>query len=303
MKTVHAVTGPVPASELGKVLIHEHIICVSPVFYRCFGEKWFSREKIIETAVTKLKNSGFQTIVDGSPAALGRDVCLLAEISRQSGVNIIASSGFYTTLEFGLDHVPPEIMAQYFIDECLNGAEGTSIRPGMLKCAVEPGSSLRAIEVMALVQKETGLSIFAHSNAHAETGLSILDIFEKHGVDPARVIIGHTGDSGTADYALKLLKRGCYVEIDRIYGNNTQAANIISELAGQGYLNRLLISHDQICYDVSCNNLQNNPRVPHNNPDGLRCISDFILPQLREKGFGEADIEQLIIVNPREVLR
>ena len=119
MKTVHAVTGPVPASELGKVLIHEHIICVSPVFYRCFGEKWFSREKIIETAVTKLKNSGFQTIVDGSPAALGRDVCLLAEISRQSGVNIIASSGFYTTLEFGLDHVPPEIMAQYFIDECL----------------------------------------------------------------------------------------------------------------------------------------------------------------------------------------
>ena len=54
MKTAQTVLGPVPVTELAPILIHEHVICTSPVIYRTFGEKWFSGETLRNETVRKL---------------------------------------------------------------------------------------------------------------------------------------------------------------------------------------------------------------------------------------------------------
>ena len=55
----------------------------------------------------------------------------------------------------------------------------------------------------------------AHSRPASETGPRQLEIFEQEGVDPARVLIAHCGDTADVEYIERLLDRGAYVGLDR----------------------------------------------------------------------------------------
>ena len=303
---VQTVTGPIELQESGDILIHEHIVCVSPTFSRVFGEAWFPREKVITAVAAQLQRLKDKhqvgLFVDATPPCLGRDVRLLAAISQRSGVRIVASSGLYYYPEFGLDRLPPELLADYFAAECANGIEGTSIRPGILKCAAEGNASLTGVEIMGRVQKLTGLPLFAHSHAARETGCAMLDIFERCGAALDRIVFGHAGDSGTADYARKLLRRGCQVSIDRLFrGNVERKAAILAELIAEGYEDRLFLSHDFICYPLEVCEEAHSQRNPAEF-DGLCCIHEEVVPALRKHGVTEMQIRKLLQDNPRHLL-
>src|SRR5690349_15300457 len=95
---VSTLTGPVPCSSLGTILIHEHIL-------------WFSGPKLtdpgytpipvelrsesVEFAVSLLNNAarvGIDTVVDLTPH---RPIDLYQEIAKRTSVKIIPSTGFY----------------------------------------------------------------------------------------------------------------------------------------------------------------------------------------------------------------
>lgn len=314
MKTAQTVLGPVPVTELAPILIHEHVICTSPVIYRTFGEKWFSGETLRNETVRKLtlakKTFGLRTIVDATPLNLGRDPGLLAEISRISGVNIIASTGMYFYEDFTVSTIPPEILAELFIDECRNG-DPAGIRPGFLKCAADAAGITpyvkRIHELTAFIQAATGLPVFAHTSPSANTGPEQLEILIQNGADPAKIVMGHCGDSGKPDYAETLLKRGCYVSIDRIYRNCPQwsagKVSVLLELIRRGWTERLLTAHDLILFSDSENtrrdalpdSLKNSP---HCDPKGLCVIHDTILPELRKHGVSERELRIIMEENP-----
>lgn len=304
---IQSVTGPADLQKSGDILIHEHIVCVSPTFSRVFGEAWFQREKVIEAAAAQLKRlkekHGVRLFVDATPPCLGREVRLLEAVSQRSGVRIVASSGLYYYPEFGLDRLPPELFADYFAAECADGIEGTSIRPGILKCAAEGDGPAAGVEVMARVQKLTGLPLFAHSQSKRETGCAMLDIFERNSADLDRIVIGHAGDSGTADYARKLLKRGCLVSVDRLYrGGVERKAAILAELIAEGYEDRLFLSHDFICYPLEDCEKTHSGRNPAEF-DGLSCIHEEAVPALRSHGVTETQIRKLLQDNPQRLFR
>ncbi len=313
------VLGPVPVAELGPTLLHEHVLCTSPVIYRTFGEKWFKRETILSESIRKLNRAkeafGLRTIVDGTPLNLGRDLALLAEVSRASGVNIIASTGMYFMEDFTLRSMPPELLAELFIDECRNGNGETGIRPGFLKCAADSAGLTPYVhnlhELIGRVQAATGLAVFAHSSASAGTGPEQLDILTRNGADPSRIIIGHCGDSGSPDYAESLLKRGCYVSIDRLFRGSPQwirdKTTIILELIRRGWADHLVLAHDLIlCPD--CENVHGAALPPklakslHRDPAGLCVIHEFVLPELRKNGVSEEEIRLITEENPRKLL-
>lgn len=314
MKTAQTVLGPVPVTELAPLLIHEHVICTSPVIYRTFGEKWFSGETLRNETVRKLtlakETFGLRTIVDATPLNLGRDLELLAEISRASGVNIIASTGMYFYEDFTVRTIPPDVLAELFIDECRNG-NPAGIRPGFLKCAADTAGitpyTKQLHELTAIVQAATGLPVFAHTSPSANTGPEQLEILIQNGADPAKIVMGHCGDSGNPDYAENLLKRGCYVSIDRIYRNCPQwsdgKVSVLLELIRRGWAERLLTAHDLIlCHDSENtrrdalpDGLKNNP---HCDPKGLCVIHDTILPELRKHGVAERDLRIIMEENP-----
>lgn len=311
---VESVTGPLAPETVGTTLIHEHIVCCTLALSHHWGERWFRREDVIANAVAQLKRMGERhgvtTIVDGTPLDLARDIRLLAEVSRRSGVAIIASAGFYHYDHFSYARVPAETLAAYLIEECEHGAEGTSIRPGMLKCAVEDltDTCRHLLRATGLAQAATGLPVFVHTNPRRKNTLESIDLLRDAGADPDKIVVGHCGDSGDTAYVREILHTGCRVEIDRIRRLLPEAlamkTDMIADLAPH-WLDHLLISHDHICHDDRMNNkyaASPDAAAFDHDPDGLCCIHEQVLPRLRSRGMTDHELDQLLRKNPRDVL-
>jgi phosphotriesterase-related protein len=229
---------------------------------------------------------------------------MLQEVSRRSGVPIIASSGLYFTEEPFLSNKPAEQLAELFIGECRDGIEGTSALPGILKCATDaPGftsANTTLLRMTALVHKATGLPIFAHSSAHHRTGIGQLRILEEHGVDPGRVIIGHCADTTDLDYLETLLNRGCYIGLDR-YRFLLQRVDMITELIRRGWINQLILSHDYCAFlDFGQNSWTHTKEVYAARAEsGYTYIHRLVVPALLQQGVTEQQLRHIFVDNPR----
>lgn len=301
---INTVTGSVDVADLGSTLIHEHVICSSPEFMQAFHPRWNDPAKVIPDVAAKLKyvkdKYGVTTIVDGTPMSLGRDLDLLKRVSEESGVYIIASTGFYTGECFTVNSNAPELLADWMIDEINNGA----IKPAFLKCAFEYDVTpfqQRVVHVLALVMKATGLPVFAHSNAGRKTGFQILDEFAKYDIPFNKIIVGHTADAQTADYPLALLERGAYVSLDRLHRGSWQGkADVIGELIRKGWEKKLFLAHDAICYPDRCN-VMNGDAAPEA-LDRLAVVHECVLPYLRESGIQEESFTTILQGNIQALL-
>ena len=187
MKKVNTVLGEVEVTQMENVLSHEHIVCCSHAMKLAFGDKWFNTEELISIASELLKKAkdecGINTIIDGTPVNLGRDIKLMQEISKRTGVNIIPSTGLYYTEDYFLTYKSAELLSSFFIDECLNGINGTNIKPGFLKCATNNAGvtplNEKSLITMSIVQRETNLPLFSHNCHEKKTAYKQIDIFEK----------------------------------------------------------------------------------------------------------------------------
>ena len=291
---IRTVTGEITPEELGRTLIHEHIICTSPDFQFAFPD-WLPKEKVVEIGVAKLRYMAekyqLRTFVDGTPISLGRDLALLREVSEKSGVQIIASSGFYHYPCFTAICVPPETMARFIIDEVNKSENGINI----LKCAVDADGVTPVIrkylETIAFVHRETGLPVFMHSHSGNKTGLAAQEILAEKGVPPEKTVVGHVADSNSPDYALELLERGCYVSVDRIRSAN--AANrveVLYHLLRKGCTDRIMVSCDHVCcWDT----VMNQPPVPNDDLEAMGVIFDGIFPALEARGIAPEMADKL----------
>src|SRR6266540_2948956 len=93
MATVNSVLGPLDTADLGFTLTHEHIFTASAGIQQTFPELFGDFQKLTDQVVltlTEAREGGVKTIVDLSTLDLGRDIRFLAEMSRRTGVQIIA---------------------------------------------------------------------------------------------------------------------------------------------------------------------------------------------------------------------
>ena len=295
---IQTVCGEVESSELGNVLIHEHILCTGPEFAGEYAD-WLPEEKVLEIACKKIRFAadryGLKTLVDGTPLALGRKLSLLRRISEETRVHIIASAGFYHYNSFPVLILPEQKIAEFMIREIQCG----SIRPGMLKCAVDADGVTahvrKMMKITALVQKETALPIFIHTHSANRTGVAALDLLLEEGVSPEKIIAGHVADSNDLSYPLKLLEKGCFVSVDRISPENAlRKGTFALELIRRGWEKKLFLTHDHVCcWDtILCD-----PPVCQGEPHGLDTIHECILPMLQEKGISADTLEQIFQKN------
>src|SRR5688572_28849049 len=94
---VMSVNGPLKADQLGKTLIHEHFLVdfigADKIDYR----RW-NRDEVVKKVLPYLleaKKYGVKTILDCTPAFLGRDVILQKKLADESGLQILTNTGFY----------------------------------------------------------------------------------------------------------------------------------------------------------------------------------------------------------------
>lgn len=225
-----------------------------------FGKHYYEHDVVADRAVEQFqraKDRGVRTVVDGTPVNMGRDIKLIQEVAERTGLNFVASSGFYYQDEVYLQWRSEDEIYSLVSRECTDGIEDTGVRPGILKAAcadsgVTPilGKVFRAIGSVA---SEQGLPIFCHHHPSVGNGDEILDIFEECGASTNQIVLGHSGDTDDLGYLERLLERGCYLGMDR-FGHCDASLDFdsrittIVELCRRGYADRLLLSHDLATY-------------------------------------------------------
>jgi len=229
MATIDTVRGPVDTADLGRVLMHEHVLVLTPEIQDNFPS--FDEEAEVASAVARLnelKANGIDTIVDLTAIGLGRYIPRIQRVNADADINIVAATGLYTyndvphyfhfrgpgTILYG-----PEVMVDMFLADILEGIADTGVKAGILKCAtdehgVTPGVG-RVLRAVAQAHRATGVPISTHTHAVTKRGLEQQDIFEAEGVDLSRVVIGHSGDTTDVAYLEEVMARGSFLGMDR----------------------------------------------------------------------------------------
>lgn len=297
---IQGVLGPLDSAELGQTLIHEHICCADWSMRANFGPRFFEHDALIEMAkrcFAPLRLHGVRTIVDGTPINLGRDLPLIRETAEATGMNIIASSGFYFQEE-------PWLQArseQWLYDLLYPDAESC----GILKCAVEAagvtpliGRLLRATGRVAAAQ---GKPVFCHTASRAGMGIPALDELLAF-LPPEKIVLGHTGDTNDRDYLLSVAGSGAYLGFDRFgyCGRENSAENLAANIAwlcGQGYRDRILLSHDAAVYLAFWDDWEESRKQTTD----FCFIHETVLPLLTANGLTKGDLRAMLEDNPRRL--
>jgi len=309
---INTVTGPIDAASLGPTLIHEHISCADWSMRMNFGDRFVEPDKLAEIAAAMFsrmkRECGVATVVDGTPINLGRDVKLIRDVAERTGVNIVVSSGFYYQEDPWLMFRPEAEIVDLLLSECRNGIADTGIFPGILKCAVGDAGLTplirKILSAVARVAAETGLPVFCHHTVSGKNGGEILDIFERQGAALGRFVLGHSGDTDDLSYLEAMLKRGCYLGMDRFgYCDYTlslpRRAAAIAALCEKGYGSRLLLSHDLVIYGAFAGSWEEFKKADLENlPMDFTFIHKKVLPALLASGVTQAQFDKMMEENP-----
>lgn len=316
MVMVPTATGQIDSSELGRTLVHEHVFVLNTEYRENYlTEEWDEQERI-DDAVQKLvdlKAVGIDTIMDPTVLGLGRYIPRIQKIAAQVEVNIIVGTGLYT-----YDDVPhqfehrgpgllvemPEPLTEMFVKDITEGIAGTGVRAGLLKCAIEhkgltPGVE-RVMRAVGQAHVQTGTPITVHTNPATESGLVAQQVLKEEGVDLSKVIIGHSGDSNDVDYLMKVADNGSMLGMDRfgidVFNPTEQRVDTIIELVRRGYVEHLTLAHDANCYIDYFSPEAKHAAAPNWH---FRHISEDVIPALLKGGLSEADVETMLVTNPR----
>jgi phosphotriesterase-related protein len=321
MATVETVRGPVDTGDLGRTYMHEHVFVLDADVQQNYPASWGSEDDRVADAVNKLKAlaaQGVRSIADPTVVGLGRYIPRIQRIAAQvSELNIIAATGCYTydqvpfffyyrgpALSAALGFDVPDPMVDMFVDDITNGITGTEVKAAFLKCAIDhqgmTDGVARVMRAVARAHRLTGAPITVHTHPASQSGLAVQQLLcREEGVDPTRVVLGHSGDSTELDHLSALADEGFILGMDR-FGLNVETtfearADTLIEMCKRGYADRMVLAHDAACYldmiDPNVLALLTQWNYEH--------IHDDVLPYIRERGVTEVQIETMLIDVPR----
>ena len=303
------VRGPVAPDDIGFTLPHEHTRCVlwhipnRWDYWELVGE-----EDRIASELEPFGEAGGSCLVDVTLDAIGRDPERLRRLSESTGLHIVMGCAWYRDAYYSpadrIDDRTADDLADVLVQEAEHGVRGTGVRPGIIG---EIGTDKpwltareeRVFRAAARASRRTGLAVTTHA-ANSDVGLAQLRVLEEEGVDPARVIIGHTDSYPRLAYHLALIDRGANIELDFLgmtftplerHGEPRLIA-LLLDLLDRGHADRILLSQD-VCHDSQLRSYGGN---------GYTYLHDAFLPRLSAAGVPDDAIEQMTVRNPRRLL-
>jgi phosphotriesterase-related protein len=292
--------------------MHEHVFVMDPEALQNYGSVWgapyWDEDERVADAIEKLtavRDAGIRTIVDATAVGFGRYIPRIQRVNESVDLNFIVATGVYAFLQLPnfLGYRSVDALAELFVREIREGIDDTGVKAGFLKCAVEEhgliGDVPRILAAVAAAAIETGAPVMVHTNARAKTGLPALETLVEHGVDPARIVIAHMGDSNDMEYLRAVAAGGAWLGCDRFgidhFNPTGDRIRTLAALVAEGYADRIHLGHDAGCF---FDFMTGDPFFADEKPDYL-LISREVLPALRDEGVTEQQIDQMLVGNAR----
>lgn len=295
------VTGPVPASEMGVSLVHEHIL-VDFIGADSISDSRWEKSDVIKKVfpyIKQIKDLGCTTLIECTPAFLGRDPAILRKLSDALGINIITNTGYYGVRNnkfipgYAFEETADQLAGRWII-EWEEGIGGTGIKPGFIKIGVDDGHlsemHKKLITAAAKAHLKTGLVIASHTGP-AVPAFEQIEILKKEGVSPEAFIWVHAQSEKDLANHVKAAKQGSWIGLDGINDDNLQNYLImIRNMKDNKLLNRVLLSHDAGWYRPGEKN--------GGSYRGYTTLFEKLIPLLRNSDFSDKDIQLLLVTNP-----
>ncbi len=295
------VKGQMQVNKMGTTLTHEHIL-VDFIGADSINEERWNRAEVIRKVLPylkRLRDLGCNTLIECTPAYLGRDPLLLRQLSDSSGLNILTNTGYYGA---GNNKYLPDFaytetaedLANRWIRESVEGINNTGIRPGFIKIGVG-GDSLselhkKLVKAAAITHLATGLTIASHTGP-AILAFEEISILIDEGVSPEAFIWVHAQNEKDHAQYVKAARMGAWISLDGIGEDNLKEyVNSLKTMKENGILDKVLLSHDAGWY---------HPGEPDGGTfRGYTVLFENLIPLLYENNFSRKEIDQLLIKNP-----
>lgn len=337
MAHVQTVLGPVAPAALGVTLTHEHLHMDATPLLAVHGytpaatgpfdataaaeARWdpgshpdnyrFTQDDLVAAELREFAALGGGCVVDLTPEALGRSPEALAAISRASGVHVVMGAGHYLarTHAAWVRGATVEAIADALVAEAREGVAGTGIRAGILG-EIGTGDPVdaeeeRVLEAVAGAAGITGLAISVHLHPWGRTGERVAGRLLAAGARPDRIVLGHAttawDDAPSLD---RLLATGVSLGFD-LFGFDHSLLGVgrwppadrdvvatVARLVRAGHPERLLLSGD----------VGVRTRLRAHGGWGYTHVQRHIVPLLHDAGVSAAELETLLVANPRRLL-
>lgn len=264
MTFVRTVLGDIDPGDLGVTYAHEHLVIDGGRPVLMHADFDLSDVDRMATEVTGAADLGLRAVVDAMPCDAGRNAEKLAEISRQTGVHVIAPTGLHHDRYYGPAHwshrISVDALADLFVADIDLGIDAndysgpvvhrTPYRAGVIKAAgSEGGLSARDARVFAAAAQahvRTGAPILTH----AERGTGAVDqvrFLVEHGVDAAHVAVSHVDKVVDREYHRELLSTGALAEYDGAFrwGDRPNGTlQLLEWMADDGLIGQIVLGMD-----------------------------------------------------------
>jgi phosphotriesterase-related protein len=230
-------------------------------------------------------------------------------IAEETGVSIVLGAGHYFEAYFDQgwwERTTTNQIADYLIADLLDEIPGTGVRAGFLgeiasdKPRITPNEE-KSFRATGRAAAETGVLVSTHAPTFP-TGLAQVELLTSEGVDPERIVVGHTDTVKDIRYHRDLLDAGVYIQYDCMMACKVggrlipheldRRVSYLRQLVDEGHHRRILLSQD-----VSQRSHQADLGGP-----GLT----FVLEEFRERcvaaGIGEDVLRGMVLDNPRRAM-
>ncbi len=268
--------------------------------------------------VMEYRKAGGRSIVDQSSVGTGRSPMAIRNLANLTGINVVMGCGFYLVggLPAAIVDETEAKLVQTMLDEIRLGVGDTGVRPGIIgEIGIRPEIEeweRKCLRAVAQAHRESGLPVSIHVQAvptipgftDHPNGLAVLDLLEKGGVRPDKVIISHTDARIHLEYMKAIMDRGAYAELDHIgkefyidsanfvMASDWDRVEAIAKLVEAGYEKRILISQD-VCFKSEL--------VAYGGW-GYAHILNNIVPMMIKRGISRESIHTITVSNPADLL-
>lgn len=243
------------ASITGPVLPHEHLAVDLRTDTDTAGYLADS-EAVTQELAEARETHGLSLVVDQTCRGMGRNVNDLARIAAQSGVAVVASTGWYYHRFHPAGEPGTDVAAaaDLLIRDLTVGIDATGIRAGVVgeigTHDKEPDPA-EEISLRAAVRAASACGVSVSTHAHLGQGaLAQLRVLEDAGADMTRVCIGHQDLASDTAQHEAIASTGAYVAFDTVGKESYQSDDIRLRLL-LAMLERGLERHVLLSNDVS----------------------------------------------------
>ena len=330
------VLGTIDPAELGRTLMHEHVLCdITPpelaarndpgpeitlenVWAINYGQIQSARKyklDLLDIAVQEVRDmreAGGRTMVELTCGGLKPRPAGLAEIAELTGVHIVMGCGYYVDAYQeprnrgrSIDDFAEEIVEQVF-----EGAWGTPVRAGIIGeigCqAPWTDFEKRVMRAAIVAQAETGAAINVHPGRHPDQPQEAADFIVANGGAIERVVISHIDRTiFDVERMLRLADTGCVLEFD-LFGQEQSYyqhsdIDMPNDAVRLQHIRRLIdaghLERVVISHDICYRT-----RLIRFGGHGYGHIFTNIVPMMRRRGFSDVEIDAILVDNPRRLL-